>query len=129
MPRITKRNAGVCINFVQYFPHKFWVSSWQKNESYPEGFRYKIVSALDDYMPVIEFLVVLESVNGFKWDVHRFVTSLKRSQENVEMWLDILEKQHGVVFQEHDFSSFKSAEEFEQASHSVGWTEWSKKEQ
>lgn len=63
--------ALISIDFQDTFPHKFWISTWSKDESYPMGFRYKLLSARDNRSDYVELVIVLEEPDGCKTEMKR----------------------------------------------------------
>ncbi len=43
--------AYVSLDFKSQYPYKFWVSSWGEDESYPDGFHYKLLFVVSGVGP------------------------------------------------------------------------------
>jgi hypothetical protein len=52
------------LDFETWFPYKFWVSTWSKDNTYPNGFRYKVLTAQNEKEQSIQMVIVLEEPNG-----------------------------------------------------------------
>ena len=113
----------VTIDFQDNFPHKFWISNWSRDESYPNGFRYKILSVRNRQTDYIEFLVVLEERSGYKTEMHHADVRSQAFPRISEIFVEGLRDEHNLDFQEQDFSETKTSEEFDVAIKAFGWKE------
>ena len=109
------------LDFARYFPHKFWISTWAKDASYPGGFRYKILTARDEKKGLVEMVLLLEETDGTKEEMHRARVRDDSVDGYARVFWEGLEKEHGIEFEEQDFSKARSEEEFEEAVSRYGW--------
>jgi hypothetical protein len=58
-------NAFLTFDFRRIFPHKAWIS-WAADDTYPAGFRYKLIAARHEDEESIELLIVLQQRDGSK---------------------------------------------------------------
>ncbi len=109
-------------DFVRYFPHKFWISDWGEDATYPGGFRYKILSARDEKKGVGELVLVLEQKDGTKQEMHRAQVKLAALDGYARVFSEGLESEHGIEFEEQDFSGVRTLKEFDRAVAEYGWS-------
>jgi hypothetical protein len=116
--------ALVSFDFRQSFPHKYWISTWAKDESYPKGFRYKLLTVHNEQENMIEMVLVLEEPGGLKDEMKRMKVSPSAVDRTCAIFTDGLAEEHGVQFDELDLSTVRSAKEFEQRVTEAGWYQW-----
>ena len=109
------------LDFVRFYPHKFWISDWAEDETYPDGFRYKVLSARDENASTVEIVLLLQARDGTKEEMHRAAVNLAAVDRYTRVFVEGLQSQYGIEFEEQDFSKVRSAEEFEQSVAAYGW--------
>lgn len=112
----------VTFDFVDLFPHKFWISEWSSDSEYPEGFRYKLLSTRRESVDVIQFLVVLQQRSGDKEVLSTINVTASVFDRLAATFVDGLATQHGLDFEEQDFSSCRTSEAFDREAALVGWS-------
>lgn len=122
MSKSSEHPGFVKIDFARHFPHKFWISDWSEDQQYPAGFRYKILGVRDETKQVVELVLVLEERNGDKQEMHRAQVKVAAADGYARVFVDGLEEEHGLDFEEQDFTAVRSAEEFDRAVASYGWS-------
>ena len=113
----------VKLDFARYFPHKFWISDWSEDDEYPEGFRYKVLGVRDEEEQAVELVLLLEERNGSKQEVHRALVKVAAADGYARVFVDGLEEEHGLDFEEQDFTAVRTAEEFDRAAAAYGWSD------
>jgi hypothetical protein len=112
----------VKLDFARYFPHKFWISDWSEDDEYPEGFRYKVLGVRDEEEQAVELVLLLEERNGSKQEVHRALVKVAAADGYARVFVDGLEEEHGLDFEEQDFTAVRTAEQFDRAVTTYGWS-------
>jgi hypothetical protein len=112
----------VTFDFVDLFPHKFWISDWSSDSQYPDGFRYKLLSTRRESVDVIQFLVVLQHRSGDKEVLSTIDVTASVFDRVAATFVDGLATQHGLDFEEQDFSSCRTLEAFDEEAAIVGWS-------
>jgi hypothetical protein len=115
-------SAFVNFDFTRWFPHVFWVSDWKEDESYPGGYRYKVLSVRDVIDQRVEVVVVLEERNGPKTEMARVSGPLSGVRGMAIHFTDGLAGRFGLTFQEQDFSTVRDEEAFDANAKEYGWT-------
>jgi hypothetical protein len=110
-------------DFTNYFPYKFWVSSWSKDEQYPNGFRYKLLSVRSESDDLVELVILLEESTGEKQELSRLDVSHSAFEKVAKTFIDGLKDEYALQFDFLDASHIVTAQEFEQAAISAGWRE------
>jgi hypothetical protein len=116
------QGAFITLDFETWFPYFFWISTWQKDESYPDGFRYKLMSARNTVSDEFDAVLVHQRKNGDKKAMKAWsgpvgeagLNELRRIAAKCEEAFDI-------EFQEQDLSGAKSEEEFALKTEEFGW--------
>jgi hypothetical protein len=116
--------ALIKIDFVRTFPGKYWISDWSRDESYPEGYRYKILSNFDRDTNFSELVVVIEEPNGDKTEMARMDVKKDALERVGNTLVEGLSEDFGLEFEFQDHSSLETPEEFEQAIFKAGWHEY-----
>lgn len=117
--------AFVTFDFASLFPHRFWVSNWSKDEEYPGGFRYKLLSVRDEKKDKIILVTVLEELDGCKTEMGRMVASpVSAFDPLIKEHVADMEKTFGIKFEESHLSYVRTEEEFDEVSHDEGWRDW-----
>ena len=111
----------VSIDFRTRFPHKYWVSSWAKDEQYPEGFRYKLLSVRPEPDGLIELVVVLEEASGVKSEMNRMDVSPSALDRTAAIFTDGLAEEYKIEFTELDLTKVRTESEFERRVKAAGW--------
>ena len=117
-------DASLSFDFQTTFPHKFWISSWNRDHSYPAGFRYKLLSARREPAGPIELVVILEQPGGFKTEMKRYDVEREAFDRVAQTFVDGLAVSHAVDFEVVDLSWVLDPREFEEAAQAAGWYEW-----
>lgn len=112
----------VSFDFVDLFPHKFWISDWSSDSHYPKGFRYKLLSARRESGDVIQFLVVLQHRSGDKQVLSTLDVKASEFDRVAALFVDGLAKQYGLDFEEQDFSTCRTLEAFDEEAARTGWS-------
>src|SRR5262245_38724075 len=105
--------ALISIDFRDTFPHKFWISTWSKDDSYPMGFRYKLLSVRDNRSDYIELIIVLEEPGGYKTEMKRIDVKISTFDDVAWGFVRGFEETYGIEFQAQDFSEVKTKEEYD----------------
>jgi hypothetical protein len=113
--------AIVSIDFKTRFPHKYWVSSWSKDEQYPQGFRYKLLSVRPEPDGLIELVVVLEEASGAKSEMKRLDVSPSALDRTAATFTDGLSDAYKIEFTELDLTKVRNESEFERRVQAAGW--------
>ncbi len=111
----------ITLDFATLFPHKYWVSDWSKDESYPEGFRYKILSVRDEAAAALEMAIVLEQPGGNKKVLKSLEGDLQVMEHTAKVFVERLAEEYGIEFDEFDFSFVRTFEDFERRAKEAGW--------
>src|SRR5688500_4170401 len=101
--------ALLSYDFEHVFPHKTWVSTWASDSSYPDGFRYKVMSALHEEARSVELLIVLQHRDGTKEVLQHYAVDPSAFDRVAATFIDGLAEQHGVDFEEQDFRSCRTS--------------------
>jgi hypothetical protein len=118
----TSSNGLLKLDFVELFPHKFWISSWSSDSQYPAGFRYKLMSTRREPDNVVHFLVVLEQRNGDKEVLSSLDINAPVFDRVAAKFVDGLAAKYALDFEEQDFSSCRTLAEFDKEVARKGWT-------
>jgi hypothetical protein len=113
--------ALLSYDFENVFPHKTWVSTWATDASYPEGFRYKVMSANHVIEQSIELLILLQHRNGSKEVLKHYDVEPSAFDGVAATFVDGLAETHGITFEEQDFRGCQSPEQFESVAARFGW--------
>jgi hypothetical protein len=111
-------------DFVDLFPHKFWISDWSADAQYPDGFRYKLLSSRCESRDVIQFLVVLLQRSGDKEILSSLDVATSVFDQVAARFVTGLAEKYGLDFEEQDFSSCRTHAAFASESRARGWA-WS----
>jgi len=122
MAKRSEQPGFLKLDFARYFPHKFWISDWSEDGQYPEGFRYKLLSARDEKKQAVELVLLLEQRNGDKQEMHRAQVKVAAADGYARVFVDGLEEEHGLDFEEQDFTTVRTTEEFDRAVTAYGWS-------
>ncbi len=118
----TPEQPGIVrIDFARHFPHKFWISNWSEDETYPDGFRYKLLGVRNEREQVVELVLLLEERSGEKQEMHRAQAKLAAADGYASVFVNGLTKKLALDFEKQDFSAVRTPEEFEQAVAAYGW--------
>jgi hypothetical protein len=116
--------AYVAFDFARRFPHKFWVSSWAKDDQYPEGFRYKLLSVHPEPEGLIEFVVLLEQRSGEKTELKRLEVSPSAFNRTANIFTEGLAEEYKIQFEELDASQVRTESQFREVALAAGWNQW-----
>jgi hypothetical protein len=118
-------NVGIVVfDFVTRFPHKFWVSSWAKDDQYPDGFRYKLISVRPEPDGLIELLVLLEEKSGDKTEMTSLEVSPSALDRTANTFTEGLAEEYALEFEELDLSNTRSEQQFHAKVVEAGWHHW-----
>lgn len=119
---LPKQKALMSIDFKHTFPYLFWISNWATDESYPEGFRYKILVIRNVKTKKLDVSLVLEESNGDKTLMRRFSADVgDLALTALREFVKKLEDSFNIEFEEQDFSDVETYEEFEVRTARLGW--------
>lgn len=122
MAKRSQQPGFLKLDFATYFPHKFWISDWSEDDQYPDGFRYKLLGARDETKQAVELVLLLEARNGDKQEMHRAQVKIAAADGYARVFVNGLEKEHDLDFEEQDFTAVRTAEEFNRAVTAYGWS-------
>jgi len=108
------------IDFITTFPFIDWVSEWGADESYPEGFRYKVVSVLREPETTTEFVLIRELRDGTKAELSRFTGAADRMSA-VEEAIRRLGQQLSIRFQRFDMRAYRTFAAYKERAIELGW--------
>jgi hypothetical protein len=111
------------IDFATRFPHRYWLSSWSKDDQYPKGFRYKLLSTRPEPSGLIEFVVVLEEPGGIETEVNRVEVSAPAFEKTATLYVDGLSESGNLMFFAVDLTRCRTAEDLERIVSDAGWYE------
>lgn len=120
-PEYDSTEAFVSLDFETYFPHKYWLSSWARDEQYPEGFRYKLLSVRSEADDLIQLLVIIEEISGVKSEMTRLDVSSSALDQTAATFTEGLSEEYNIEFTELDLTKVDTEPEFEQLVEAAGW--------
>lgn len=131
-PKSTSQESGdpqplVSLDFERFFPYKFWVSDWKKDEEYPAGFRYKLLSVRDEQENQIELVTVMEEPGEIKTERDRSTFPPEAFEKFIPSYLAKLKETFGIEFALTDVSDIRSVEDWQGVSKGEGFRPWNKK--
>jgi hypothetical protein len=112
--------AFIRLDFRSSYPYKFWISDWNADESYPNGFRYKLLSSYSPETGLVELVLLLEEKNGDKTEMSRRHASLDEADAVAQVFVDGLSESYRIDFEEQDYSGAKTDKDFEILIRSFG---------
>jgi hypothetical protein len=113
--------AFVSFDFISHFPFKYYISTWNSDEQYPEGFRYKLLSCKHQDDPFIEVILLLQEKHGLKTEMNRVDIKEDSFDRLVGIILKSLENMHDISFEEQDYSACVNSDAFEEKAIINGW--------
>ena len=117
-----EQDAIVSIDFSRTFPHKYWISNWSSDESYPQGFRYKLMSIRMEPENKVQFVILLQEKNGDKHEFSRTTYSSLDFFERASLsMVNGLESEFQIDFELQDFSKIRTEHEFAELAAQFGW--------
>jgi hypothetical protein len=111
----------VNFDYERWFPHIFWISQWVTDNSFPEGYCYKILSVRDQTAKRVELVVLLNERNGDKSEMHRFSITTEHARPAGQDWATMLAKKFALEFEEQDYTGVSTSDEFNTATQTYGW--------
>jgi len=105
--------AFISLDFKSWYPYKLWVSFWSADESYPDGFRYKLLSSYNPETETVDLVLLLEEKNGEKTEMKHLEASIEKADGVARVFVNGLSESYELVFEEQDYSKAKTAEDFE----------------
>jgi hypothetical protein len=115
--------STAAIDFETWFPHKGWLSSWSKDELYPQGFRYKLLAMRPEPRGLIEMLLVLEDAAGSHKEEARLHATAHAVDARAATLTEGLGKHYGITFKDFDLSRVRTEEELIGHLKVAGWYE------
>jgi hypothetical protein len=123
MPNDNTSEPLTTLDFATRFPHKYWISNWAKDDTYPDGFRYKVLSVRAEPDDFIELLLVLERPGGEKTVMKHLDVAPSAFDRTAQTFVEGLTEAHGLDFEPLDLSAIRTSEEFERIVTEAGWHE------
>ena len=119
----SEEQKGVLISFdfETSFPYMTWVSTWSSDESYPDGFRYKILSSWTPEKDSVVSVLVLQEGDYSKTEMKRWQGTTEATQKHLSLFISGLEEEYNIDFEKQDFSKVRTEEEFEEIVSEYGW--------
>lgn len=114
--------GAVNFDYERWFPHIFWISQWTSDDSYPDGYRYKLFSVRDESAGRVEVAVLLTERSGDKLEMHRFSIPNDQARSAAGEWAAGLAKKFGLDFEEQDYSAIRTRDDFNAATQKYLWT-------
>jgi len=108
-------------DFQTLYPYKFWISSWGRDRSYPNGFRYKLLTGLDRGAGTSRLVILLEEPGELKTSMADICCSQDEIDHVAESMAEHLTTQFNIAFTEYDFSSADTFDEYCRLSKENGW--------
>lgn len=112
------------IDFLNTFPGKYWMSNWSKDEKYPNGYRYKLLSSINHQKDIAELVVVIEERDRSKTEMARMDVALSSLNRIAATFTNRLSDSYALDFDFQDYSTITTAEEFEKLIFQAGWHEY-----
>lgn len=112
----------VSLDFSSLFPHKFWVSTWSRDEQFPDGFRYKLLSVRQESAGLIQLIVLIEEEDGAKTEMSRLEVSPSAFDRTANTFIHGFIESYEIEFTELDLSNVRTAEEFERLVAESSWS-------
>ena len=109
-------------DFERFFPHKSWVSNWTTDETYPDGYCYKILSVRDEVDRNVELILVRSFRDGTKEELHRARVRVCDVDNAAGIFSRGLADKYGLDFEEQDYMTARSLEEFRVLTQKYGWS-------
>jgi hypothetical protein len=124
MPDGHTSEAVTTIDFVTRYPHKYWISDSAKDGTYPEGFRYKVLSVHPEPEGLIELVLALEQPGGHKTVMKHMDVSPSAFDRTVQIFVEGLAEEYGLDFESLDLSAIRTFDEYERVVTQAGWHEF-----
>jgi hypothetical protein len=124
MPDNNTSEPLTTLDFVTRYPHKYWISNWAKDDAYPAGFRYKLLSVRAEPDDLIELMLVLEQPGGQKTVMKHLDVLPSAFDRTAQTFVEGLAEAYGLDFELLDLSSVRASEEFERVVSEAGWHEF-----
>lgn len=111
------------LDFETWFPHKFWVSTWSKDNTYPNGYRYKMLSARNEKEQAIQMVILVEETNGNKTVLlDDLMSPVEYFEYMSQTMLKGLETSFHIQFDEGlGLSDVRTSDEFDRRTDAAGW--------
>ena len=119
-PEQQQLEAYIRLDFTQTFPHMFWVSTVSYDSEAPDGFRYKMFATRHEPGMVIELLLLRQMEDGRKRQVFHMQAPIDKFAA-ADGVIRELESSANVSFEQFDFSSIRTFDEFRSKAIEVGW--------
>lgn len=111
----------ISFDFERTFPHKFWVSNWLADDTYPDGVCYKILSVRNEQSKTAEIVLLRSFRDGSKEILHRADLPLAELENAASVFVDGLTKKLNLDFEEQNFQMTKTLDEFNKIASAYGW--------
>ena len=108
-------------DFRTLFPYKFWLSNWGTDQSYPNGFRYKLLTGIDRGAGTGRLVILLEEPGELKTPMADLCFLRHEIDHVADSMAEHLATQFKVDFEKYDFSSVNSFDDYVQLSRENGW--------
>jgi hypothetical protein len=109
------------LDFIRTYPHKMWISDWSSDEQYPEGFRYKILSARIVPDNVFELLIVIQQRNGEKEILKNLEVDESAFDRVSSVFVNGLRDEYSLDFEAQNFTTCRRMADFDAKSVQYGW--------
>ena len=117
-------NALITIDFETSFPGMFWISNWSKDESYPNGYRYKLLSSVSEIQQFAELVVVIEEPDGNKTEMSRMDLKLPILKSVGDDFVKELSEEYNLDFEFQDLTEATTPQIFESKITKLGWSDF-----
>ena len=120
---MSSAESAAAIDFETWFPHKAWLSSWSKDELYPQGFRYKLLAMRPEPRGLLEMMLVLEDGAGSHKEEARVHVTAHAVDARATTFTEDLGNHYGITFKTFDLSQVRTEDELLDRLKAVGWYE------
>jgi hypothetical protein len=120
---MSSAESAAAIDFETWFPHKAWLSSWSKDDLYPQGFRYKLLAMRPEPRGLLEMMLVLEDGAGSSKEEARVHATAHAVDARAADFTEGLGKHYGVTFKAFDLSQARTEDELIDRLKASGWYE------
>jgi len=110
------------IDFVKVYPHMIWVSSEGRDQEYPQGFRYKLLSVRRDDTQTVEFVLLREVPGQAKVVAIHAEGPVSKFEQSTRGVLDRLGRKLNISFEQFDLRAVTNFDEFNAKIAAFGWS-------
>ena len=111
----------VFLDFQTRFPHRYWYTSWGRDEDHAHEIRYKLMSTRGAPQGPIELVVLLEESGGSITEVNRVELSPGNFEKTAAIYVDGIGESARLTFFAVDLVRCQSAAEYERILGDAGW--------